>query len=76
MCETLSKGGNMPRRAAMTRPQKKAIRFKWSTNRDGAPSYRSFFCRWQQGGIGTDCYLMGHWCGMWVGIEQDGYAHT
>lgn len=23
-----------------------------------------------------DTAVMVHWCGMWVGIEPDGYAHT
>jgi len=25
--------------------------------------------------FGYDCAMV-HWCGMWLGIEQDGYVHS
>lgn len=62
------------RRAKMTRAQRLAIRQKWKVNRDGAESYRAFFCRFQRDICGD--YLLGRWCGMWLGIEPDGYTHS
>jgi len=35
-------------------------------------TYRQFRKRVQ---AGYDC-LMLHWCGMWLGIEPDGYTHS
>jgi len=35
-------------------------------------SYRKFRSTIQPG---CDC-IMVHWCGMWLGIEKDGYTHS
>jgi len=37
-------------------------------------SFRAFR-RTVRGAIGMDCALV-KWCGMWIGIEKDGYTHS
>ena len=44
-------------------------------NQDGSPNWISFRRRCRQG-VGLDGAIMIHWCGMWLGIEPDGYAHS
>lgn len=56
----------------ITRAQRQAIRRLHSRNADGAPDYRSFRRRFASGGG----FIGGQWCGMFVGIEPDGYTHT
>ena len=46
---------------------------KFRDNPDGSPDFMSFMERAQIGS--WDC-LMIQWCGMWLGIEQDGYTHS
>jgi hypothetical protein len=58
---------------AITKAQRKAIKRKFDQNPDGATSYRQFRKRAVHGFI--DC-LMLEWCGMWLGIESDGYTHS
>ncbi len=60
----------------ITREQYKALRLKYERNADGAKSFNAFKNRVQIGGIGADHYVLLPWCGMWVGIEPDGHAHT
>ena len=56
----------------LTRLQMEAIKTKWDRSHDGAKSYLEFRRRvFQERG-----YVAIHWCGMYVGIELDGYAHT
>ena len=57
---------------ALTKAQRKAIKRKYDQDPDGATSYRQFRKRATPG---FDC-LMLHWCGMWLGIEPDGYTHS
>jgi hypothetical protein len=45
---------------------------KYRQDPDGSPTFRHFMSRAKQG---HDC-LMIHWCGMWLGIELDGYTHS
>ena len=54
--------------------KRKCIEQNWSLSRQNKPllTYRAFR-RTVQGGWGC---IMVQWCGMWVGIEPDGYAHT
>ncbi len=56
-----------------TRKQVEAIYRKWQQSPDGSPSYLHFRRRWQQAFGG---YVGAQWCGMWLGIEPDGYAHS
>jgi hypothetical protein len=56
----------------ITRPQRLAIRRTYLRSADGARDYRTFRRRVL---AGYGC-LMLPWCGMWIGIEPDGYTHT
>ena len=59
----------------ITRKQVEAIYRKYQQNNDGATSYLDFRRRVQPLiGDNTCCILQ--WCGMWLGIEQDGYTHS
>lgn len=69
------------RLAKTTKAQRKSIKRLWERlrdsdrplfGRDNIPTYRQFRATVQQT---FDC-LMVQWCGMWVGIETDGYTHT
>lgn len=55
-----------------TRAQREAIARKFNQSPDGAQTYKEFRKRVVQG-FG---YLMLPWCGMWLGIESDGYTHS
>jgi hypothetical protein len=59
--------------APITRAQREAVARKFSQNPDGATSYREFRKRARPGWSGE---LMLQWCGMWLGIERDGYTHS
>ncbi len=39
-------------------------------------TYREFRKRFRLHGMGSDRYIGGQWCNMFVGIETDGYTHT
>lgn len=56
----------------LTKAQQAAIYRKYQQDSDGARSYLEFRRRVVQG---YDC-LMLQWCGMWLGIESDGYTHS
>lgn len=58
---------------AITRAQREAILKKYRQSPDGARSYREFRKRafWTLGD-----FIALQWCGMYVGIEKDGYTHT
>lgn len=55
-----------------TRAQRLAIRRTYQRSADNAPTYRAFRRRIIPG---PDCILL-PWCGMWLGIEKDGYTHS
>jgi hypothetical protein len=60
-----------------TRAQRVALKQKWEVI---YPELTNFTYRQFRKGVkpswdGSGC-IMVYWCGMWVGIEQDGYAHT
>lgn len=55
----------------ITSAQKKAIYKKWSQDSQGL-TYLQFRRTVTHG---YDC-LMVKWCGMWLGIETDGYTHS
>ena len=67
-----------------TREQRETLKRKWvEQNRcraandwDWSPlTYREFRRLVQPFFDNTGCIIV-PWCGMWVGIERDGYAHT
>ena len=49
-----------------------ALYRKFNQNPNGSPSFLNFMKRAVPG---YDC-LMIQWCGMWLGIELDGYTHS
>lgn len=56
-----------------TRAQREAVARKFAQDPDGSPTYRAFRARARPG---FDGVLMLQWCGMWLGIERDGYTHS
>jgi hypothetical protein len=60
----------------MTPKQVEAVGNLYRRSPDGARNWHEFFSRVQDGGIGSNRYAVIHWCGMYVGIEPDGYTHT
>lgn len=57
-----------------TREQINSLFELYQRHPSGALSYREFRRRFRF--ASRDDYLFGQWCGMWVGIEKDGYTHT
>ena len=57
---------------AITRAQRLAIRRTYERSADNAPTYRALRRRVISG---PGCILL-PWCGMWLGIEPDGYTHS
>ena len=57
----------------LTRQQREAVLKLYQRNSSGAASYLQFRrrFRWYYGD-----YIGGGWCGMFIGIELDGYTHT
>ena len=53
--------------------QYKALTRKYRQNPDGAKDFSEFQGR---AVIGYGGVIMLHWCGMWLGIETDGYTHS
>ncbi len=53
-----------------------SVKLRMTGKRESATglSYREFR-RTVQPGFGGD-YIMVPWCGMWLGIEADGYTHS
>ncbi len=54
-----------------TRKQREALARKWQQDPQGL-TYRQFRATVLGG---WDC-IMVRWCGMWLGIEPDGYTHS
>lgn len=63
-------------RFEITADQLRALQFKFQQHPDGAAGFAEFKGRVRPGGIGSDRYVMLPWCGMWLGIEPDGYTHS
>ena len=55
----------------LTKPQRHALHKVWRRSNQGL-TYREFrkTVEW-----GFDCVMV-PWCGMWLGIEKDGYTHS
>lgn len=60
----------------ITAEQLRSLRRKYDQSADGANSFEEFLTRVTTRGVGTDSYLFLPWCGMWLGIETDGYTHS
>jgi hypothetical protein len=56
----------------MNKLQAKSLFRKWSQDNQGM-TYMQFRRTAQQG---FDNCVMVKWCGMWLGIETDGYTHS
>jgi len=56
----------------INKKQRKALHAKWLQNNNGM-SYLQFRRSILLGSF--DC-IMVNWCGMWLGIETDGYTHS
>jgi hypothetical protein len=55
----------------LTKQQRASLKRKWTQDNQGM-TYLAFRRTVQQG---WDC-IMVQWCGMWLGIETDGYTHS
>lgn len=55
----------------LTKEQRKALHRTWLRSGENM-SYREFRKTVQ---TGWDCVMV-RWCGMWLGIETDGYTHS
>jgi len=58
----------------MTREQVDAIHKKYQQSPDGAENFDEFFARASEPLF--DGVVALPWCGMWLGIEEDGYTHS
>lgn len=57
------------------RAQREALYKLYQRNSNGINTYRQFR-KGVMPGFGDDSYIGIMWCGMFVGIEEDGYSHT
>jgi hypothetical protein len=57
----------------MTPAQTEAVNRKYAQDPDGSPSLKHFYTRVKPA-IGGYCSI--RWCGIWLGIEKDGYTHS
>lgn len=58
----------------ITKEQQRSLLRKWQQNDQGL-TYREFR-KTVTPYFGDDSCVLVPWCGMWVGIEKDGYSHT
>jgi hypothetical protein len=59
----------------LTKQQRASLKRKWTQDSQGM-SYLAFRRTVRALGFsGGDC-IMVKWCGMWLGIETDGYTHS
>ena len=61
------------RKMKITKAQQKSLFRKWQQSNQGK-TYLEFRRSVQQS-FYDDC-IMVQWCGMWLGIETDGYTHS
>lgn len=60
----------------LTKEQRRALYVKWCQIGDSLrPTYREFRKTVQPYYDGSGCVMV-KWCGMWLGIETDGYTHS
>lgn len=55
----------------LTKPQQLSLKRKWSQDSQGL-TYRQF----RRTVVQTIDCIMVPWCGMWLGVELDGYCHS
>jgi len=62
----------------MNRQQLESLHRLFCRDADGSPSFLHFRRRALLGTAvkPADRYFMIRWCGMWLGIEPDGYTHS
>ena len=58
----------------LTKKQKTKLAIKWKQDNQGMTYLQ--FRRSVEPSIGCDDAIMVKWCGMWLGIETDGYSHA
>jgi hypothetical protein len=58
----------------LTKPQQRSLLDKWRYADQGL-SFLAFR-RTAVGMFGSDDCILVPWCGMWLGIETDGYCHS
>jgi hypothetical protein len=68
--------GHVARPEWLNDAQYEAVNKLYRRSPDGSKDRREFFTRIQDCGIGSDRYAGINWCGMFVGIEPNGYTHT
>lgn len=56
----------------LTRPQRESLFKIFQRDHNDAQTYREFRRRV----VFCSDYVMIPWCGMWLGIELDGYTHS
>jgi hypothetical protein len=59
----------------LTKQQRIALKRKFDQEPDGSANYREFRKRVVPEMFSDGCVLI-QWCGMWLGIETDGYSHS
>jgi len=59
----------------LTRKQRESIFGRYLLDPDGARSYLQFRRRVVPA-IGGDYVMLLPWCGMWLGVETNGYSHS
>ena len=57
----------------LTKAQRKSLLIKWQIDNQGL-SYKQFR-KTVEPCVGLTCVMV-EWCGMWLGIETDGYTHS
>ena len=57
----------------ITRSQREAVKRLYDRSPDGAVSYLAFRRRFR---LFFGDYIGAEWCGMFIGIEEDGYTHS
>lgn len=68
--------GHVPRPDWMTDAQFEAVGKLYKRNPDGAKDRHEFYGRVRLFTIASDSYAQIDWCGMYMGIETDGYTHS
>jgi hypothetical protein len=58
----------------LTKPQQVSLARKWKQSTQGLTYLE--FRRTIQPTFGCDSAILVAWCGMWLGIETDGYCHS
>jgi hypothetical protein len=68
----VEEGGEIYGIPAMNISQMWGLWCKFNQDPDGSPDFTHFMGRATEG---YDC-LMIQWCGMWLGVERNGYTHS